>query len=101
MLPVEPAAHVPPVESSFTLSDLVFVMGEDVIDATCVEVDLGPEIPFDHRRTLDVPAGKPLTPGAGPLQRPARLRRLPEREVARVALQRVRFRARPFLQALC
>src|SRR5205823_7197336 len=67
------------------LGALVLVVREDQVHATAVDVELAAEVGGRHRRALQVPA---RTPGA-PRRRPgrlARLRALPQREVARVAL---------------
>ena len=45
-----------------------------------------------------MPAGESVSPRAAPLDHPARLRRLPQREVPRVALERVGFHAHGFQQ---
>ena len=72
------------------LGDLVLVVGEDVVDAAGVDVELRPEIPHRHRGAFQVPAGKALAPaGRRPLEDPAVPGGLPEREVGRVALVRL------------
>src|SRR3989344_8316857 len=43
---------------TFALSDLAFVVGEDVVLATRMNIDLLTKELGAHRRTLDVPAGK-------------------------------------------
>ena len=52
--------------TGLALRDLVFMMGEDEIDAAGVEVEAVAEILAAHRRTLEVPAGTPLAPGTVP-----------------------------------
>ena len=76
----------PPGEA-FALCYLALVVREDVIDAAGVYVELIAEILDGHGGAFNVPAGEALSPGAGPLDRPARLGGLPEREVARVVLE--------------
>src|SRR6185503_16754397 len=70
---------------------LVLVMREDEIEAAAVDLEGRSVQLLDHRRALDVPAGAPPPPRRVP---PGvlglRLVRLPEREVARVLLERVR-----------
>src|SRR3990170_7673623 len=85
-------------EGRLALGDLVLVVGEDVVHAARVEIDARAQVPGRHGGALDVPAGKSVAPGAGPDELPSRLRRLPQREVPRVALQRVRLRAHARLQ---
>src|SRR5689334_6893935 len=70
---------------TFALRNLVLVVREDVIHGPRVDVEMLAEVFHAHRRTLDVPARSPLPPSRRP-GRLARLRRLPEREVADVLL---------------
>src|SRR5947208_12878882 len=70
------------------LRALVLMVREDVVDSTSVNVELRAEVLGTHRRTFDVPPREPATPRALPHQLgPARLRRLPQREIARVLLE--------------
>ena len=67
------------------LRDLVLVVREDQVEPAAVDVERRAEVLARHRRALEVPAGT----AAAPRRRPrglARLGRLPQREVARVAL---------------
>src|SRR3954469_15463878 len=66
-------------------------MREDEVEPAAVDLERRPEDLLDHRRALDVPAW----PAPAPRRLPPRvlrrgLVRLPEREVARVLLERVR-----------
>ena len=86
VLPVHPVADRRVAVRALRLCDLVLVVREDVVDAAGVEVEALAEVLRAHRRTLDVPAGKPTTPGRLPGERAAFLCLLPEREVDRIAL---------------
>ena len=72
------------------LRTLVLVMREDEVEPAAVDQELGPERLLRHRRALDVPAGPPRPPRRVPRRVLALLRRLPEREVAGILLQRAR-----------
>ena len=72
------------------LRELVLVVREDEVETAAVDLECRPEGVLRHRRTLDVPARPAAPPGRVPRRVLARLVRLPEREVARVLLQRVR-----------
>jgi len=77
----------------FTLSDFIFVVGEDEIHPTGVNVEAVAEVVAAHRRALDVPPGTPATPRA--LRAPLVLRAaLPQREIQRIVLVAVFFNAR-------
>jgi hypothetical protein len=67
------------------LRDLVLVMREDQVVAAAVDVDLFAQELHAHGRAFDVPARPALAPGALPA-RLARLRSLPEGEVALLQL---------------
>src|SRR3954447_1327606 len=69
------------------LRDLVFVVREDVVDATGMDVEARAEVAHGHRRAFEVPAGEPLAPAGGrPFEKASGAGRLPEREVSGVAL---------------
>ena len=75
------------------LGDLVLVVGEDRGPAPPPWMSkVSPEVLRAHRRALDVPARPALAPRAVP-RRLARLGRLPEREVERLALLLARLHA--------
>ena len=93
MLAVNPRAHDRLAGVAFALRYLAFVMREDVVHAAGVQVEFAPQILDGHGGTFYVPAGESVSPRAAPLDHPARLRRLPQREIARVALERVGFHA--------
>src|SRR5207248_9672955 len=82
----EPRQRLP--RRGFALRDLVLVVREDEVLPAAVHVEGGAQVLLRHRRALDVPprpAGSPWAlPGDG--LRLARLRRLPERKIERVAL---------------
>src|SRR5262249_460831 len=82
---VDPAAGERFPGRRLGLRDLALVVREDQVLAATVDVERRAEIFHRHRRALDVPAGTPFAPRSGP-RRLARLGRLPEREVARIAL---------------
>src|SRR5437667_5968770 len=65
-------------------------MGEDQVEPAAVDLEARPELVLSHDRALDVPARSPAPPRRIPRRVLARLVRLPEREVARVLLERVR-----------
>ena len=72
------------------LRPLVLVVREDEVEPAAVDPELRPERLLGHRRALDVPARPARAPRRLPRGVLALLRRLPEREVARVLLQRAR-----------
>ena len=73
------------------LRDLVLVVREDEIQTAAVDLERRPEDLLGHRRALDVPARAAAPPRRVPPRvLGLRLVRLPEREVARVVLERVR-----------
>ena len=67
------------------LRRFVFVVGEFQVGAAAVNINARPQMTFDHRRALDVPARASPPPGAVPA-RELGARRLPEHKVRRVAL---------------
>src|SRR4030095_2782032 len=71
--------------AGFGLGDLAFVMREDQVLAAPVQVERRAEIFHGHRRALDVPARPSRAPRTLP-RGLARLRALPEGEIARIAL---------------
>ena len=72
------------------LRDLVLVVREHEVESAAVDLEHRPERVLGHRRALDVPARPAATPRRVPGGVLARLVRLPEREVARILLERVR-----------
>src|SRR5919197_101573 len=72
------------------LRQLVLVVREDEVEAAAVDLEGGPEELLGHNRALDVPARPATAPGRLPRRVLAGLVRLPEREVPRILLQRVR-----------
>src|SRR5688572_12093570 len=67
------------------LSNLVFVVREDEVHPSGVNIEGLPEVARRHRRALDVPARSPAPPRTFPTPF-VRRRALPEREIERVAL---------------
>src|SRR3712207_1111480 len=86
MVAVHPHAHDPMAERALALGDLVLVVGKGEVDPAGVQIETLAEVGDRHRRALDVPAGVALAPRAVEAHDPPRARRLPEDEVARVAL---------------
>ena len=72
------------------LRDLVLVVREDEVEPAAVDLERRPEQLLGHHGALDVPAGAPAAPRRVPPRVLAGLVRLPEREVARILLARVR-----------
>src|SRR5919201_3683523 len=72
------------------LRQLVLVVREDEVEPAAVDLEGGPEELLGHNRALDVPARSAATPGRVPPRVLAGLVRLPQREVARILLERVR-----------
>ena len=93
MLSVNPRADHRLAGEPLALGYLAFVMREDVVHAAGVQVELAPQILDGHGGTFYVPAGESISPGAAPLDHPSRLGGFPQREIARVALERVGFHA--------
>ena len=76
-----------PLVAALALGDLVFVVREEQVDASGVEVDGLAKVLFAHRAALDVPARAALAPRRGPEVVPVLgLASLPEREVGAVLL---------------
>src|SRR5262245_9543120 len=83
------------------LGALVLVVREDVVDAAGVNVDLRAEVLGAHGGAFDVPAREASAPRALPDELcPLGLGGLPQREVARVVLERVGFGAHALAQTL-
>ena len=61
---MEPVAHKFLARAGFRLRDLGFMMGEDVVDAAAMDIDLWAEEASRHRAALDVPAGATSAPRA-------------------------------------
>ena len=72
------------------LGDLVLVVREDEVEPAAVDLERRAEQLLGHHRALDVPAGPAASPRRVPRRVLARLVRLPQREVARILLARVR-----------
>ena len=72
---------------AFALHDLVLMVRKNEIEAAAVDVEALAQIGLAHGRALDVPAGPAAAPGALPA-RQIRGRRLPQYEIAGVALER-------------
>src|SRR6185437_3460577 len=69
----------------FTLGDFVFVVGEDQVSRSPMNIYPVAQLCPDHGRALDVPAGPSRTPGAVPPGL-AGLGRFPEGEIPRILL---------------
>src|SRR5207248_10809510 len=72
------------------LRDLVLVVRELQVEAAAVDREARAEVALRHRGALDVPTRPAPTPRRVPRGVLAGLVRLPEREIARVVLERVR-----------
>ena len=72
------------------LDQFVLMVGKDQVEAAAVDIEVAAQVFHAHRRAFDVPARSPAPPGALP-RRLAGLRALPEREIARMMLERRRF----------
>ncbi len=77
-----------PVACRTGLGEFVLVVREAQVEATAVDVELVAQVAARHGRALDVPSGAPPPPRRIPrgIRGFVRLRALPEREVAHVAL---------------
>ena len=97
---MQPVARQILTAGGLALGDLVLVVWEDQVLAAAVHVECGPEVLLAHRRALDVPPRASRSPGAlpGHRRRLARLCRLPESEIQRVALLLPRLDPRSGLQ---
>ena len=84
---------------ALALGDLVFVVREDEILAAAVDIQRLAEVFHAHRRAFDMPARTAHPPWRFP-RRLARLLRLPDGEIHRMALVRVNVDARAALQIL-
>ena len=82
------------------LGYLVLVVGEDVVHASRVYVQLLSHVFGGHGGAFNMPTWESLTPGTVPLHFPAGFRRLPEGKVTRVPFQRVGFHLNPLHQPL-
>ena len=80
---VKPVVHERLPRRSLALGDLVLMMGKDQVGAAAVDVEGLAQVLHAHRRAFDVPAGPAGADFGLPEVLPF-LRRLPEREVARV-----------------
>ena len=65
---------------------LVLMVREDEVQSAAVDIELRSQILLRHRRAFDVPSGSTIPPRGGPGGL-TRLRALPHREVARIALR--------------
>src|SRR5262249_37504487 len=72
------------------LRELVLVVREDEVEPAAVDLELLPEELLRHHRALDVPAGAAAAPRGFPPGVLSRFVRLPEGEVARILLARIR-----------
>ena len=71
------------------LGELVLVVGEDEVQAAAVDLEARSQKAFGHGGALDVPAGTANSPRRLPERVLAFLVPLPEREIARILLERV------------
>src|SRR6266702_2525349 len=76
-LTVCPEAHRLFSCRALALCDLIFMMWEDQVDATSVNVELLSEVPGCHGRAFDVPAREADTPGTRPVHLPGFIPMLP------------------------
>src|SRR5205823_13135345 len=72
------------------LRELVLVMREHEVQPAAVDLEHRPERLLRHHRALDVPPGPAAAPGGVPPCVFVRLVPLPEREIARIFLERIR-----------
>ena len=86
---VHPVARERAAARGLALRALVLVMRKHQVSAAAVDVERKPQVLARHGRALDVPARTPLAPGGIP-RRLAGLGRLPQGEVERVALARLK-----------
>src|SRR5947207_15795836 len=92
---MHPEPHHPVPGHCLGLRDFRLVVGKDVVGAPGVDVEPLSKERERHRRTLDVPTGKSLTPGTRPHLLPMLASRLPEGEVAWMLLAGVGIAAYP------
>src|SRR5438477_12811874 len=78
------------VSEGARLRELVLVVREHEVEPTAVDLEHGAEELLGHHRALDVPPRTAPSPRRIPCGVFARLVRLPEREVTRILLQRIR-----------
>src|SRR5262249_46945495 len=83
MFVMHPETHERFARYCFTLSDLVFVMGKNVIDAAAVDVQRLTQLLHRHCRTFEMPARPTGTERSFPSGFLFILRRFPQNEVAR------------------
>ena len=86
---MQPRVDHRPTHEALALGYLTFVVRKDVVDAARVYVEPLSKVLDRHGGAFDMPPGKPLAPGAVPLQLSSRLSRFPERKVPLAALQPV------------
>ena len=98
VLAVDPVVDMDAVKSPLALGDFILVVGENVIHAAGMQVKPLPQILAGHGGTFDMPTGKALAPGTGPLHIPARLRGFPQGKIPGIAFQGVGFGPHPFQQ---
>src|SRR5262249_2126963 len=98
-----PVVH-PELRESVTegarLRDLVLVVREAEVQSAAVNLERRPQQLLGHDGALDVPARAAATPRRAPPRVLPRLVRLPEREVARILLARVRLLLLDLLRTL-
>ena len=92
MLAVYPVVDMDAAESPLALGDFILVMGENVIHAAGMQVKTLAQILAGHGGTFDMPTGKALAPGTGPLYISTRLRSFPQGKVPGIPLQGVSLR---------
>ena len=81
---------------SLALRYLAFVMREDVVNAAGVNVERFAKILDGHGGTFYVPAREAFAPRAIPLDHAPGFGGFPQREVARIAFERVRLGSHRF-----
>ena len=86
---VHPMARERAAARCLALRALVLMMRKHQVSAAAMDVEGKPQVLARHGRALDVPAWAPLAPGGIP-RRLARLGRLPQGEVERVAFARLK-----------
>ena len=63
---MQPIAHKVVAVTAAALGPLIFVVRENQVPTTAVNIDSGSKMRPDHRRAFQVPAGSAPTPGAVP-----------------------------------